>query len=171
MQMVKKIFIALFVVWFALLMFMPKQELYYKLEKELAKQDIVINEQSIKEGIFSLTLNQPSVYVKGIKIATLEKVSFFTLLFYTKIQIDSLLLDDSLKALAPQQTDKAISSHSLLSPMDILVNAEGSFGFIDGGANLKERTLRLDFIETKEIESIKSKLKKDDKGWYYETSF
>ncbi len=169
--MVKKIFILLFVAWFALLFFMPKQELYYKLEKELAKQGVEVNEESIDEGVFSLTLHNASVYVKGIKVATVEKVSFFTLLFYTKAQIDNLVLDDSLKSMAPQHTDKAVLTHTLFSVLNVSIHAEGSFGLVDGDADLKERTLRLDFIEPKEIDSIKSQLKKDEKGWYYETSF
>jgi len=171
MQMVKKIFIALFITWFALLIFMPKQEIYYALEKELAKQEIKINEKSIKEGVFSLSLNQASVYVKGVKIATIEELTLFTLLFYTRIELDSLLLDDSLKFMAPQQTNKAIFSHAIFSPFDASVHAEGSFGVIDGKVDLKERKLHIDFNETKEIEMIKPQLKKDEKGWYYETSF
>ncbi len=171
MQMVKKVFIALFVAWFALLVFMPKQEIYYKLEKELAKKEIKINEKSIEEGLFSLTLKQASVYVKGIKIATIEELTLFTLLFYTKVELDALLLDDSLKAMAPQQTDKAILSHWVLSPLEASVNAEGTFGAIEGSVDLKERKLHINFSETKEIETIKSQLKKDEKGWYYETSF
>ncbi len=171
MQMVKKIFIAVFIAWFALLVFMPKQEIYYKLEKELAKKEIKINEKSIEEGLFSLTLKQASVYVKGIKIATIEELTLFTLLFYTKVELDSFLLDDTLKAMAPQQTDKAILSHSVLSPLEASVSAEGSFGVIEGSVDLTERKLHIDFNETKEIETIKSQLKKDEKGWYYETSF
>ena len=171
MQMVKKIFIAIFIVWFALLVFMPKQEIYYKLEKELAKKEIKINEKNIEEGLFSLTLKQASVYVKGIKIATIEEVTLFTLLFYTKVELDALLLDDALKAMAPQQTDKAILSHAILSPFEASVHAEGSFGIIEGSVDLKERKLHINFTETKEIEMIKPQLKKDQKGWYYETSF
>ncbi len=171
MQMVKKIFIALFITWFALLLFMPKQEIYYALEKELAKQEIEINEKSREEGMFFLTLNQLSVYVKGIKIATIDELTFFTLLFYTKVELDTLILDDALKAMAPQQTDKAILSHSIISPLDASIQAEGSFGTIEGSVDLKERKLHLDFNETKEIEMIRSQLKKDEKGWYYETSF
>jgi len=171
MQMVKKILILLFAVWFALLLFMPKQEIYYKLEKELEKQGVEINEEYIDEGVFSLTLNNASVYVKGIKIATVEKASFFTLLFYTKAQVDNLVLDDSLKAMAPRQTDRAVFKHSVFSLFNISVNAKGSFGVVNGHINLKERTVRLGFVEAKEIDSIKSQLKKDEKGWYYETSF
>jgi len=171
MQMVKKIFIMLFIAWFGLLVFMPKQEIYYKLEKELEKQEIEINEKSIEEGVFSLTVKQASVYVKGIPVATIDELRFFTVLFYTKVELDTLLLDDSLKAMAPQQTDKASLSHSIISPLNASIQAEGSFGGIEGSLDLKERKLHLDFNETKEIEMLKPQLKKDEKGWYYETSF
>ncbi len=172
MQMVKNIFITFIVFWFALLLFMPKQELYFTLEKELAKQDIEINEESIEEGVFSLTLIKPVIYVKGIKIATIEKINIFTLIFTSNINIRSLSLDDSLKSFAPQKIDVANISHSLLSPFKVTIEAKGSFGVLKGNANLNERDLRLDFSETtKELGSIRTNLKKDEKGLYYETSF
>ena len=171
MQMVKNIFIALCIIWFALLVFMPKRELYYKLEKELAKQEIIISGEKIEEGLFSLTLKEPSVYLKGIKIATIKEISLFTLLFYTKIELETLLPDDSLKAMVPQQTEYIVLSHSLLSPLQVLIDAQGLFGTVNGYADLKERKLTIDFIEAKEIGMIKSRLKKDEKGWHYERSF
>jgi len=171
MQMVKKIIITLLIVWFSLLVFMPKQELFYKLEDQLAKQEIKINETSIDEGLFSLTLNQATVYVKGIEIATIEKINFFSLLFYTKVELDALLLDEALVAMAPRQIEQAVLSYSVLSPMDAKVNATGNFGVIEGSIDLQGRKLHVDFTETKEIETIRGQLKKDEKGWYYETSF
>ena len=172
MQMVKNIFMTFIVFWFALLVFMPKQELYFTLEKELAKQDIEINEQNIEEGIFSLNLINPEIYVKGIKIATVEKINIFTLIFTTNINLRSLILDDSLKSFAPQKTDIANISYSLFSPFKVTIEAEGNFGLLEGNANLNEKDLRIDFSETtKELDSIRSNLKKDEKGLYYETSF
>ena len=172
MQMVKNIFITFIVFWFALLLFMPKQELYFTLEKELVKQDIEINEKNIEEGLFSLNLIKPVIYVKGIKIASIEKINIFTLIFSTKMNVKSLILDDSLKSFAPEKIDVANISYSLFSPFKVNIEAKGSFGLIDGRIDLKGRNLRLDFTETtKEIEKIKSNLKKDEKGWYYETSF
>ena len=172
MQMVKNILITIIIFWFALLFFMPKQELYFTLEKELAKQDIEINEQKIEEGLFSLNLINSEVYIKGIKIASIEKINIFTLLFTTNIHIKSLVLEDSLKSFAPEKIDMANLSHSILSVFNITIDGEGSFGLLSGNVNLKENTLRIDFRETtKELDSIKSNLKKDDKGLYYETSF
>ena len=47
----------------------------------LSKENIIRNEQNIEEGIFSLNLINPEIYVKGIKIATIEKINIFTLIF------------------------------------------------------------------------------------------
>ena len=171
MQMVKKIVIALAVIWFAVLIFMPKQELYYMVEKELAKKDIKINEKSIDEGLFSLTINEADVYAKGIKLASVEKLNFFTLLFYTKVEFENLVLDDSLKSMAPTQTDAATISHAVWNPLHVDIEAQGSFGELKGAVSLGDKTLRLDFNESKGIEMLKPKLKNDEKGWYYETSF
>ncbi len=171
MQMVKKIVIALAVIWLAVLIFMPKQELYYMLEKELEKKDIKINEKSIDEGLFSLTINEADVYAKGIKLASVEKLNFFSLLFYTKVEFKNLVLDDSLKSMAPTQTDAATISHAIWNPLYIGIDAQGSFGELKGAVSLDDKTLRLDFNESKGIEMLKPKLKNDEKGWYYETSF
>ena len=78
MQMVKNIFITFIVFCFAFLVFMPKQELYFTLEKELAKQDIEINEESLKETVFGLTAKNVTFYFKGIKVATAQEIDIYT---------------------------------------------------------------------------------------------
>lgn len=171
MQMVKKILITLIVLWFAILFFMPKQELYFKLEKELAKNEIKINEQSIEEGLFSLTLHESKIYVKGIKLATVQKIDFFTLLFYTNVEVTNLLLDESLRNVSPTQINEVSVVHALWSPLKLTLDAKGSFGGMHGTINLTGKTARLDFNETKNIQMLKANLKEDEEGWYYETSF
>jgi predicted ribosome-associated RNA-binding protein Tma20 len=70
--MVKKILVSLLLVWGALILFMPKEEIYFSLERELAKQGVEINEAHIDEGLFTLKLEGVTVYVKGIEVATLK---------------------------------------------------------------------------------------------------
>jgi len=171
MQMVKKILIMIGLVWLAFLVLMPKQELYYKLEEILEKQSIVINEKQKDEGLFSLSLYQVDVYVKGIKLATIEKVDFFTLLLYSSVTCENVMLDDSLKTMLPTEITTVKATHSILSPLNINLYAEGSFGNVEGFVHLNDRSVRLDFNESKGIEMLKPNLKQDEKGWYYETSF
>lgn len=171
MQMVKKSGIALIVAWFAILVLMPKQEFYYKLEEVLAKQEIELNEEKIDEGFFSLDLHQVTVYFKGIPVATIEEMDLFTLLFYSSLELQGLHMDDSLKSMVPQETQKAVLSYSVLSPLKVSVDAQGSFGGMTGTIDLNARQVHLDFNESTNIEMLKPQLKKDEKGWIYETSF
>ena len=148
MQVVKNIFISLFVVWFAFLLFMPKQELYYELESELSKQGVEINEKHIAEGIFSLTVKEADIYVKGIHIAKLEKMHFFTILFYSSVNIEILKIDDSLKSFVPLDINNTVIMHSILSPFEAFITTMGSFGLAEGVVELKKRTLRIDLTDT-----------------------
>jgi hypothetical protein len=171
MQMVKKGFVFFLLFWVALLAFMPKEEIYFRLENELAKQGVEINEASIEEGPFSLTLQQPAIYVKGIKVATAEKVSLLTWLFFTKVQISGLRVDESLRSMVPESAERIVLSHSLLDPLHLSVSAEGKFGELMGKISLKERTVHIDFTDIKSLGTLKSNLKQGEKGWYYETTF
>jgi hypothetical protein len=169
--MVKKFLIAVVIIWLALIVLMPKTQMYYKLEETLAKQDVKMNERSIKEGWFSLDIKGLDVYAKGIKMATVEEVNFFTLLFYTDVNINGVVLDDLLKGVVPTKIDEAQLNHAIWDPMHVNIDANGAFGSLEGKVMLGERNLRLDFNDSKGIENLQSKLKKDEKGWYYETSF
>jgi len=171
MQMVKKTAISLLLIWFVLILFMPKEEIYFSLEKELVKNDIELNEESRSEGIFSLSLNNVTVYVKGIPLLTVEKIDFFTLLFYTSIHFETLMIDESLKTMTPTKIEDLHLSQNMLAPLTLRVNAEGPFGGASGNVDLDKRKLRMDLNDSKALGMLKSKLKEDEKGWYYETSF
>ena len=171
MQMVKKSVLVLLVTWLAIVILMPKQEIYYKLEEALDSYEIRLNEEKKSEGLFSLNLKGVTVYVKGINVATIDEVNLFTLLFYSSIELESLLVDDSLKTMIPQETTSAVLRHSIRSPLDVSVVASGSFGSLTGNIDLNERKVHLDFNESKNIQMLKPALKKSEKGWVYETSF
>jgi len=171
MQMVKKSLLVLMVTWLGIIILMPKQEIYYKLEEALDGYEIRLNEEKKSEGLFSLNLKGVTVYVKGINIATIDEVNLFTLLFYSSVELRSLLVDESLKTMIPQETTSAVLRHSVLSPLDVSVMANGSFGSLSGNIDLNERKVHLDFNESKKLQMLKPQLKKSEKGWVYETSF
>ena len=171
MQMVKKILFVLMVAWLAILILMPKQKFYYKLEEILGKYDVRLNEAEVSEGFFSLELKQVNVYVKDIKVATIEEVSLFSLLFYSSMEVQLLRVDDSLKNMIPEETKSAFLRHSILTPGEVSVEASGSFGSLMGNIDLNARQVHLDFNESKNIQMLKPALKKSEKGWVYETSF
>lgn len=171
MQMVKKTATVLLLIWFVLVLFMPKEELYFSLEKELVKNDIELNEESRSEGIFSLSLKNVTVYVKGIPLVTIEEIEFFTLLFYTCIHFETLMIDESLKTMTPTQIEDLSISQTIWAPLNLSVKAEGPFGEARGRVDLDKRMLRMDFNDSKGLGMLQSNLKQGEKGWFYETSF
>lgn len=171
MQMVKKIILGIFFAWFALVIFMPKTELYYALEKKLEKEEIKLNEQSINEGLFSLNVNDVDIYFKGVKVATIQNLSFFTVLFYTHIEVKKLIFDKLLQNKVPKMAEKADIAYNILSPLTINIDANGTFGIVKGEVSLSSYKIHLNFIEVGKIDTIQPFLKKDAKVWFYEKSF
>ena len=150
---------------------MPKEEIYFRLEQEFAKNDIVLNEESRNEGVFSLKLKNVTVYVKGIPLATIEEMCLFTLLFYNSIDIETLMIDESLKTAAPTQIDTLSLSQGVWAPMMLAVEVKGPFGKGSGDIDMRKRILHMNFNDTKGLDMLGAKLKQEEKGWSYETSF
>lgn len=171
MQVVIKVLGTILAVWLALLAFMPKEELYFRAEQALAAQGIEINEGKMEESLFGLELKDAEVYVEGIKVATVKRISFFTLLFYTEAEADEVQMDASLQRMAPASISHIAITHSLLHPQTFYIEAEGSFGKAEGTLSLATRTLHLDLVETGKIDTVKNLLKHGEEGWYYESTF
>lgn len=170
-KIIRNILLGIIILWLAIIGFMPKKALYYKLEEVLSAYDIKMNEGEIQEGFLDLKVRDITLYYQGINVAKIEELHLFTLLLYTKIELANLELDDFLKDKAPAMTEKARVLYSVEHPLDILIDAKGSFGVIRGRGNLQTRKLRIDFLEKKETQTIESFLKINEKGWYYEKSF
>jgi len=169
--MVKKVLLFAVVILFSLMIFAPKRELYYLLEDRLLREDIIIDNEDIESGLLSLKLKHPVLYVKGIKVAEIEEVKLFTLLAYSSLKASNIRLDALLKRWAPELIETIKINYQLLSPDRVALVAEGPFGRAVGYILIKKRFLHLDLIEEKELGTLKSLLKKGEKGWYYETSF
>jgi len=171
MQMVKKVMLIVLLVWLSLLLFMPKTAFYYSLENALAKKEIRLNEATIEEGLFSLTMEKVTLYVKGIEVAKIKEMSLFTLLFYSTVQIEGVEVDEALHSKIPAFLQEATLRHNILMPLSLSVDANGSFGSVEGEMDLLAGTVHLDFTKVGKIDMLKPFLKKDEKGWYYEGSF
>ena len=171
MQMVRNILIGIVVFWFAILLFMPKQEIYYTIEKSLFKEGVELDETHLDEGMFTLKARGVTLYVQGIEVAKIEKIRFFTLLFYTSVRIDGIKVNDSFSAFVPEEISHTVLMHSLLSPLKVFLTSSGDFGLAEGEIALKERKIHIEFTDVKKLGKLRSQLTKGEKGWYYETSF
>ncbi len=60
---------------FSSLFFLPKQSLYYKIEQELVKYDVILSEELIISSPFSLKIKGAILYIKGINIAKIDDIN------------------------------------------------------------------------------------------------
>jgi len=171
MQVVKKAALGLLVILLSLAIFAPKRELFYLLEERLMQQDIIINNEEIETGLFTLTLRHPELYFKGIKVADISEVKLLSLLFYTTVTVREIKPDASLQKWVSGEIDNLTAGNLLWKPGNIALGAMGSFGRAKGVVSLNKRVIHIDLVEEKSIEALKPLLKKGEEGWYYESSF
>lgn len=169
MQMVKKIAILFLVVPLLILLFMPKKELYYLLEKRLSAQNIVISGEVLEENLLGLTVKHPTIYFGGAPMATADEISLWTLLAYTKANFKGLHIAEGLPTEIRIETLDA--THALFAPFDISVLGQSSLGEIEGAVALQERKIQLDIAEGGRNMALAKYLKKSEKGWTYESRF
>ena len=141
------------------------------IEDQLLQYDVIINNESIEESLFSLHLKDAEIYLKGIKVATIGSIEFFTLLLYSDIAIQGLDIDSSLKKLVPAQIESIHASYIVLKPQRLSLDLNGTFGEAQGYLNINEQKIHMDLVKEGSIESLRPILKKGQDGWYYETSF
>jgi len=170
MQMVKKILVILFSLWLSILIFMPKQELYYALEHQLSKNSIEINEKDIKENLFGLKIDGATIFYDEVSLAKVSNISFATFLFYTKLNISNIDIDDTFKSMVPFKLNDINITYSILTPAKANIYTSGDFGNAVGYIDVN-RTIHLDFMDTQNIKKIQKDLKKSKNGWYYESKF
>jgi hypothetical protein len=168
--MVKKSLLVLLVLLITIPIFAPKRELYYLLEERLLKDDIIIHDEAIIDGLFSIEIKHPQIYLKGIYVAKIESVEFWSLLFYTHLSISTIQPNNMINKVISTDIDRVDISHSILDPLKVSIDGSGGFGDIDGLVWLDEKRVRVNIYDQKLISKLRALLKKDDKGWYYETS-
>ena len=168
--MVKKAILVFMVVILSLAIFAPKRELYYMLEDRLMQNGIIIHNEQIEDGLISLTINHPKIYVKGILIANVDKIRLWTIFFYSRLAVGNIDIDKSLQKFVPSPIKKVQVAYSLANPTNLSILVTGDFENINGQLSLKDRVVHIDVTDKKLINRFKSQLKKGENGWYYETS-
>jgi hypothetical protein len=137
--MVKKAFLFMAYTLFFLLAvvyFAPKENLYYLLEQKLATHGFIIADEKIKEGSFSLEIDEAQLYFESIKSADISHAKFLTLLVYNSLEIQNIELDEISAPFLPSKIDNISIKQSILNPFALHVKAQGEFGKIDMQYNI-----------------------------------
>ncbi|NOZ90629.1 MAG: hypothetical protein GXO60_05005 [Epsilonproteobacteria bacterium] len=171
MQMVKKIIGGFFLLLIFLVVFAPKQQIYYLLEKELAKNDIVISNEKFEDNLFGFSIKDADIYIKDIKMAQVKSLDLDIFFLYNKLEIKSVKTDKGIQNMVPKYIDKITAVFSIIHPYKIDIKGNGSFGEVEGGVYLNMNKIFIRVSKSKDISAFRKFLKKDKEGLYYEKYF
>jgi len=169
--MVKNILIAIILFPFVFLAFAPKKSLLYMAEDKLAPVGVHIADSEIGTNPFGITMEHPSIYFKGIKVATVERISLWTLWVYTDLKVDNISIDATLKAYLPGSIDHISVKHSITDPKQIKITIEDKDLHGQGTVDLSLREIHLLFDKLPSSSPLKAHMKKAQGGWIYEQQF
>lgn len=171
MQMVRKIFLVFLTAAIALVLFAPKRELYYLLQKKLQQEGIVLDQRQLAEKPFGLDLKGVKLYWHGLNLGSFDELEVRTYLVYNRIEGQVFKISPAMQRFVKLSIKDLKIQYRLWDPLHLLIDAEGSFGHIHGLYDLKGKILRLHWIRVGKIENLRPYLKRDKEGWYYERKF
>ena len=154
----------------ALMAFVPKSSLYYLLEQNLKKYNVVISDEQLTESLLSLSIANANISTKGIDSAIIGKSDVTLLLFYNKFSFKDIKLSSIVETYLPSKIASLEIDYSLFHPLTVEVNAEGDFGEASGSLHLLDRNASLVLKPSKKMfgryrKSLRS-FKKNKNGEY-----
>lgn len=158
---------------------LPKEQLYFKLEQTILKNnEIIIYDETTTNSLLSLKIKDAMISYKGIDAAYLQNLNIFSVLFFTKIDLKSLKINKSIQNIIPANINKLEILHNIFMPHLVDINAELKVGTLVGEVNLLNKTINLKLEVKGKIEPSERRVlnfmekSKTQKGVYtYEYSF
>lgn len=120
------------------LLFLPKQNLYFLLEKELLKKQIFISEQEIVEKYFSLNLDNIFINYNNTKLAKIQSINMTLSLFYNSVNLKNVKILYPLPVNIPSKIKNLQITYTLLNPLKIKFELRGEFGTLEVYARYTE---------------------------------
>jgi hypothetical protein len=157
-----------FIVMF--LFFLPKENLYYALQKEAQKYAIGIIDASHKETAFGLKMQNILLVYKGVEVAKIQKVESSLYLFDNTIIAENVKLSSLVESYLPRDVKNIVVHYRLLQPLEASFTVKGDFGVAKGVFDINTREVRLYLKPSKiflqQYKNSLTKLKKLENGEY-----
>lgn len=153
------------------LYFLPKTNLYYKLEHTLQPKGIIIHNEHIDDRRFWLEILDAELYVQKIESMRIDKSAIMLFGVYNKVDLEGITLASTLGQFVPKKIQSARFRYRLYDPLNVNATVSGDFGKAKIRLNLYERVITADVEASKLMKSKFSatlkNLTRDKKGGYH----
>lgn len=150
MKFFKKIFIFIFILYI-IIAFFPKKNLYFLLENEISKYNIILFDEKIQDFGISLQISQANVSYQDINIGKIESLNALLGIFYNEIKGENIIFKDSIKRFIPQKVDSIKLIYTPFYPTKAWIFSNGDFGEIKGDINFIDKKMKIILKPSKEM--------------------
>ena len=154
----------------ALMAFMPKESFYFLLEEQLKVYGIVVSNESLDSGLFSLNIENLEISIKGVESGIASSSSITILGVYNSVAFRDVTLSSLVLSYAPQGVQTLHLSYSLLDPLHLSAEAIGDFGEAKGAFSLLDKSFEAKIKPSELMQMQYAKtlrmLSKDEDGEY-----
>ncbi|QSZ40704.1 hypothetical protein GJV85_00740 [Sulfurimonas aquatica] len=154
----------------ALIVFTPKSNAYFFLEKNLKQFEVIVSQERVEDKLFSLNIKDMHVSVKGIDSALIKEADITLLLAYNSIAFSDIKLSSLVDSFAPSKIDSVKITHTVLNPLYIICEGVGEFGEATATLSILDRSVDVVLTPSKMMLSKYQKslrqFKKDENGEY-----
>jgi hypothetical protein len=160
----------------ALMYFTPKSSVYFLLEKELKKYDVVISSEEINERAFTLAVTDADVSFKSISSAKIAKSDMKIFALYNSLNFEDIILSSTAKSFVPLRVERVKVVYSILNPMNVILYGVGEFGEVNAEFNILQRSLHLRLKPSQMMSknyknSLKNLVKTENGEFTYDKTF
>lgn len=153
------------------LFFLPKPNLYYKLEHELQPQGIIIHNEHLDDKRLWLEILDAELYVQKIESAHIHRSSIMLFGVYNQIDMEQITLASTLGQFVPKHIQSAQFRYGLYDPFNVHATILGDFGKAEITLNLYDRLITVNAdasaLMKSEFSATLKNLVPDKKGGYH----
>ena len=144
--------------------FMPKENIFFTVQKYLAPYKIYINADTAATPL-ALYLHRGTLFFDGMDIAAFDHCKLYPWLF-----LNLCTISDTKINVGGFKIQKLRLLYSIVNPLKIYLEGSANFGTLKGYINIKNRELKI-YIHHIKNSAIKTYLQKDKEGYFYHASF
>ncbi|HIC10303.1 MAG TPA: hypothetical protein EYO61_02965 [Campylobacterales bacterium] len=177
--MIKKIFqntfLFLLSFYIVLIVALPKEGLWFKLEEVLKERNIVVDGEEVSDRYISLNIRNGEIVASDMSVAIFENINIYPFLFFNRIDIENLQVGKDFPQFGDIYLDNLIVTNSIVKPTKLLLDGNGSIGNFKGRIDISKRTIDILLYPSEKVKKMRAVMRYfkeyKDGGYIYNGKF
>jgi hypothetical protein len=133
------------------MIFIPKENLYFLIQKELKNYNIDLVTKKINDIRFSLILDNTTIKYENIEALNISNINFESYFFKTNIKLNNIKLNSILNEFAPAKIDNIYLTHDMINLNKIYIDFIFKGGSCTGCIDIFQRVVKLKLKISKQL--------------------